>query len=397
VRIHAPNVLTAAVMAAALAFAPAVPQHARDRAAGAPGTARGASSDDGAVDGADDVPTGCIDDEDVALPLTIDVDGEAAAGHIAFPDQDPAHLVVFAHGYGHSSHSWIGHMRWAADELGAVAFAMDYRGTLELPEDGEVGGTRGWQVREGAQDSNTVAAAVLAACPDIQTVTMFGVSMGANTAGLAIAAQPTRPGSDAPLYDWWINVEGAANVVETYLEARSLAASGNAFANNAVADIEREVGAPFEEDPQGYVDLAVVSHVEAIAASGVRGVFHVHGVEDGLVPYNQARELWAGLRTASQDSLDQEFYTALRRDPDGPNPDEDQTNASDYVLGAADPAYESPLVGHGSEASADNDVMWFSLGRLRHLVLEGAEIVGCRDGVYDATVRDTIVTSCAGD
>lgn len=394
-RTNAPMALTAAVTAAALAFAPAVPEHARGRAADAPGHAQGATVD-GVVDGADDLPVGCTDDEDVALPLTVDVDGEAAAGHIVFPDQDPAHLVVFAHGYGHSSHSWVGHMRWVAEELGAVAFAMDYRGTLELPEDGEVGGTRGWQVREGALDSNTVATAVLAACPDVETVTMFGVSMGANTAGLAIAAQPTRPGADAPLYDWWINVEGAANVVETYLEARSLAASGNEFANHAVEDIEREVGAPFEEDPQGYVDLAVVSHVEEIVASGVRGVFHVHGAEDGLVPYDQARELWAGLRAASQDALAQEFWTALRRDPDGPDPDEDQTNISDYAIGAVDPTYESPLVGHGSEASADNDVMWFSLGRLRALILEDAAIVGCSDGVYDESTREAVGTPCAG-
>ena len=395
-RTHVPTILTAAVAAAALAFAPAVPQRARERAGEAPGTARAAGIDDGSVDGADDLPDGCTDDEDVALPLTVEVEGEPAAGRISFPEGAPEHLVVFAHGYGHSSRSWTEHMRWAADELGAVAFAMDYRGTLQLPEDGEVGGTRGWQVREGAVDSNTVARAVLAACPGIQTVTMFGVSMGANTAGLAIAAQPTRPGSDDPLYDWWINVEGAANVVETYLEARSLAASGNTFANNAVEDIEREVGAPFEEDPQGYVDLAVVSHTEEIAASGLRGVFHVHGAEDGLVPYDQSRELWAGLRAASRDSLAQEFWTALRRDPNGPDPDEDQTNASDYVLGAADPTYESPFVGHGSEASADNDVMWFSLERLRALILDDDGIGGCSEGIYDQSTREWAGTSCVG-
>lgn len=396
-RTDLPLLLTATVVAAALAFAPAVPDHAHDRAADAQERSGDTVVADGLVDGPDDLPAGCTDDEDAALPLTAEVDGEDATGHIAFPAGDPDHLVVFAHGYGHSSHSWTGHMRWAAEELGAVALAMDYRGTLDLPEDGEVGGTRGWQVREGALDSTTVARAVLAACPDIEMVTMFGVSMGANTAGLAIAAQPTRPGSDAPLYDWWINVEGAANVVETYLGARSLAVSGNEFAANAAEDIEREVGGPIEDDPQAYVDLAVVSHVEEIAASGLQGVFHVHGVEDGLVPYDQARELWAGLRAASGDALAQEFWTALRRDPTGPDPDEDQTNISDYAVNVVDPSYESPFVGHGSEASADNDVMWFSLERLRLLVVDGAGIAGCSEGIYDATSRQTAGTACLGD
>jgi pimeloyl-ACP methyl ester carboxylesterase len=286
-------------------------------------------------------------------------------------------------------------MRWAAEELGAVALAMDYRGTRELPEEGEVGGTRGWQVREGAADSNAAAQAVLAACPDLRQVVLFGVSMGGNTAGLALAAQPVRGASDArPLYDWWINVEGAANVVETYLSARSLAASGNAFAANAVEDIEREVGGPIESDPQGYVDLAVVSNADRIAHSGVRGVFHAHGVEDGLVPYDQSRELQAALMDASDGELDQEFWTMLRRDPDGPDPDEDQTNLSDYVIGAVDPSYESPFVGHGSEASADNDVMRLSLGRLEGLLLEDAFIEGCTENLYDGSGRNGSGRSC---
>lgn len=389
-----PSVLIlAATLAATVAFAPATADVAADDAAGPP-TASGE-----VVHGTADLPEGCVEDEGAdARPFAVDVatgDGtEEARGAIALPDDEPTALVVFAHGYGHSSHSWVGHMAWAADELGAVALAMDYRGTLELPEEGEIGGTRGWQVREGAADSNAAALAVLAGCDSIEEVVLFGVSMGANTAGLALAAQPTRT-DDSPLYDWWINVEGAANVVETYLAARSLAASGNAFANNAVQDIEREVGGPIEDDPQGYVDLAVVSNADAIAASGVKGVFHVHGVEDGLVPYDQSRELQAALLEASR-GVAQEFWTALRRDPDGPDPDEPQTNATDYVLNAVDPSYESPFVGHGSEASADNDVMRFSLDRLQALLLDGDEIVGCSEGLYDATTRESGGTSLCG-
>lgn len=391
-RVPSTFLLTGALVAS-VAFAPMAP------AADGTDAAAPATTTTGAVlHGSADLPAGCTDDGAAARPLAVDVDTaegvQTARGAIAFPEAAPTALVVFAHGYGHSSASWIGHMNWAADELGAVALAMDYRGTQQLPADGEVGGTRGWQVREGAADSNAAALAVLAACSDIEEVVLFGVSMGANTAGLALAAQPTRA-DESPLYDWWINVEGAANVVETYLAARTLAASGNAFANNAVEDIEREVGGPIEADPQGYVDLAVVSNAEAIAASGVKGVFHVHGVEDGLVPYDQSRELQAALLAASR-GVAQEFWTALRRDPDGPDPDEAQTNATDYALNPADPTYESPFVGHGSEASADNDVMRFSLDRLQALLLDDAHIVGCSEGLYDATTRETGGTSLCG-
>ena len=353
------------------------------------------AADDGPVTGPDAVPAGCRDDDAGTRPLAVQVDDPTsniedttAHGAIAFPAGDPRGLVVFTHGYGHSSHSWLEHLQWAADEVGVVALAMDYRGTLELPEDGEVGGTRGWQVREGAADSNSAALTVLAACPAIDEVTLFGVSMGTNTAGLALAAQPVRA-DGAPLYDWWFNVEGAANVAETYLEARSLASSGNAFANNAVEDIEREVGGPIEDDPAAYRDLAVVGNVDAIAASGVKGVWHLHGLEDGLVPYDQARELHALLAHAG---LPQQFFTALRRSTERAGAD--MTNATDYAVDNVDPTWDSPFVGHGSESSADNDVMFHSFERLRELVLDRELLDTCSEGLLDAGAWSSVAVPC---
>mgnify|MGYP006210209499 CR=1 FL=1 len=50
------------------------------------------------------------------------------------------------------------------------------------------------------------------------------------------------------------------------------------FAANAQEDIEKEMGGPIEEAPETYLDRAVVTHVDEIAASGVKGVVLVHGL-----------------------------------------------------------------------------------------------------------------------
>ena len=120
-------------------------------------------------------------------------------------------------------------------------------------------------------------------CPSISQTVLFGVSMGGNSSGLALAsaADEKAPGG-GPLFDYWFDVEGAVNVVETYAGA-SVLAPANEFAANAKADIEDEMNATFDEDPEGYMDLAVVSHMDEIAASGVKGVAVIHALEDGLV------------------------------------------------------------------------------------------------------------------
>ncbi|MFN2525661.1 MAG: hypothetical protein ABR505_05275, partial [Actinomycetota bacterium] len=102
----------------------------------------------------------CRDSRDLAKPITIPVKGEQATGHYALPSKDPATLVVVAHGYGHTSVSWLNHMRMMADE-GALAVAMDYRGLEVVPDDDDDGlpESRGWPAVAGAEDS--IAAAQL--------------------------------------------------------------------------------------------------------------------------------------------------------------------------------------------------------------------------------------------
>lgn len=305
----------------------------------------------------------CVDQEDSALPLTLEVGGAAANGHYARPAAMPTQLVVFAHGYGHTSRSWKEHMRRVATDLGVLAVAMDYRGTTFDPAV-EIPSSRGWRVAEGAADSIAAARHFEALCGGFETVVLFSVSMGSNAAGLALAAQPASI-EGGPLFDWWLNLEGAANVVETYFEARTLAPA-NSFAKNAAEDIEAEMGGTYEQKPDVYRDHAVVNRVPEIAASGVRGVYMVHGPDDGLIPYNQAVELAALLEDAG---VKREFVTIPQR-----GAGESGTTVTGTAINNVDKSYESPLAGHASERSTTHVIMKAGFDRLRALLVDGKPI-----------------------
>ena len=63
----------------------------------------------------------------------------------------------------------------------------------------------------------------------------MGVSMGGNMSGLALAlagANDITRSNGKPLFDYWIDVEGSVNLVETYMAARG-AAAAIPFAANA--------------------------------------------------------------------------------------------------------------------------------------------------------------------
>lgn len=291
----------------------------------------------------------CRDTVDGAHALSVAVGTETATGLVALPDRNPKGLVVFAHGYGHTAESWRAHISRVAAQDGVIAIAMNYRGDVVSPPStpGGLPSSRGWQVAEGAQDSIAAATLYEAACRTVKTVVMYGVSMGGNTAGLAVAAKPTRA-DGSPLFDFWINIEGAANVIETYQEARLVAQSGNTFAQNAQADIERQTGGTFEQVPQAYLERTVVARVPDIAASGVKGVILVHGVDDGLVPYNQSRELATALHAAR---IPTQMHTVLTRE-EGTEPG---TTLSGTFLGPTG-QYTSPFAGHASEASQTHTV-----------------------------------------
>lgn len=304
-------------------------------------------------------PLRCTAPSPDARPVTLEVDGQPADGLYAVPRSRPDTLVVYAHGYGHSSQSWRDHLADTVTRTGAAAVAMDYRGTTFVGDDDGDGvpSTRGWRVAEGAEDSIAAALAFEERCR-IDTVVLMGVSMGGNAAGLAVAEAPD--GHDGgPLFDWWVQVEGASNVIETYQGARVLAPA-NAFAANAAEDIEEAMGGTFEQVPDVYADRTVVNRVDDILASGVRGAFVVHALEDGLVPYDQARELVALLRDAG---IRTDMITVGSRDQ--------QSEAGTTITGYA--GLDSPLTGHASERSTTHLVMRTSFDLVDRLVASTLE------------------------
>ena len=308
----------------------------------------------------------CVDSDDVSLPFTLTVQGQEATGRYALPSSAPTGFVLFSHGYGHTSKSWDVHLRNAAADLNAIAVAMDYRGTQILDPEAEYPSSRGWRVAEGAADGIAAAQHFEAACPGMGTFANFGVSMGGNTSGLIAAAGATRSDGATPLFDYWVDVEGATNVIETYHEA-SAVAPVNAFAANAKADIEQEMGGTFAERREVYTERAVVTRADDIAASGIKGVVLVHGLDDGLVPYNQSREMAAALYGAG---VAYDFVTISRRDAES----EQDTTATGTVIGQVKGDYISPFAGHASERSTTNIVMKQALARLRGLFAgEGPE------------------------
>ncbi|HEX9774979.1 MAG TPA: hypothetical protein VGB83_05295 [Actinomycetota bacterium] len=280
-------------------------------------------------------------------------------GRIAFPAEAPSALVVMMHGYGHTSSSWLGHLKEAA-MAGAMAFALDYTGTY-VDDDGNV---RGWFVQEGADDSIGLAQNVLGSCSTIDTVILLGVSMGGNASGLAAAAGATR-GDGSPLFDYWIAAEPAANVIETYLEATA-AEPTDPFIARAKADIEAEHGGTIADEPMSYAEGAVVLRTPDIAASGLQGIAVIHGLDDGLVPYDQAVELVAGLRANGAVT---DFYTVARREPGGGNAD--NTSLTRHAIGRIDETYSSPVAGHATESSSSHIVMRTALDLMLALTGDG--------------------------
>jgi hypothetical protein len=281
----------------------------------------------------------------VANRLDLTVNGTPTYGLYVVPAGRPKGLVVVDHGYSHTPYSWVRHLSDMARREGVIAVAMDYRGTIDSPPatPGGLPSSRGWQVQEGAEDSIAVARLFDGQCPGLPTIDLYSVSMGGNTAGLAAAAKAKRL-NGRPLWDYWIDVEGAVNVTETYNEAALVAQSGNTFAKNAKEDIEREMGGTFQAQSSVYANRTVVNRAEDIKASGLKGVVLVHGVGDGLVPYNQAQEMSSRLR---QVGIRADFFSVGSR---GPN-SEPGTTLDGTVIGGIDPTYTSPFAGHASESS----------------------------------------------
>ena len=309
--------------------------------------------------------------------------GQPAKALYVLPRSTPRGIVVFDHGYSHTMYSWVNHMRRTADTLGVIAVTPDYRGQVDDLSAQPVPSSRGWRVAEGAVDTNTAVQLFdrlcfsRAASARAHNV-LYSVSMGGNTAGLALAAKPKRQGG-RPLFDEWVDVEGAANVTETYQGARVLAPV-NAFAAHATADIEAEMGGPLESRASMYAQRTVVNRTTDIVASGIKGVVMVHGYADGLVTHDISRQLQGLLRAQGMPVDFRSFLTHSSTSESG-------TTLDGYLP----TGMSSPFAGHASEVSGTQDVGVEGFHALAQLF--AGQHVSCRDSVTDGKTGQSVTIS----
>ena len=284
----------------------------------------------------------CTGDPSVAHALSVPVAGETAFGYYAVPRHQARGIVVFDHGYSHTAWNWRQHLTQVAARDGVIAVAMDYRHQKDSAVDPKTGfsSSRGWRVQEGADDSIAAAKLFDATCKTGGVNTVYGISMGGNTSGLVAAAGAKRA-TGKPLFDYWFAIEPAVNVTETWAEASVVAQSGNTFAVQAAQDIEQEMGGTPATAPAAYQSHTVMARMSDIATAGLKGVAVVQGIDDGLVPYNQSRELVAGLRAAGIPVDDVSVGTRGGGEPG--------TTLTGNALGPA--GQQSPFAGHASEVS----------------------------------------------
>lgn len=293
-----------------------------------------------ATHGADTVSAYSVCAGDACAP------GTEATGLLAVPGSmagGPAGLVVILHGYGHKAESHRGHLGHLAAQ-GYVAVAMDYSG-------------EGFPLGAGAADTRA-AIADLEARFDFPKRVLYSVSMGTAVAALLLPHES---------FDLWVNNEGLAMLHETWAGASALAPSGNPTAVNARAQIEAECEGTPAQAPGCY--LARSAALRA-AEFDVGGVVLTHGLNDGLVPYDQGREMVGALRAQG---IPSEFYTVVRSDPGG-----EGTTISGYT-----PLGGLGLAGHGTESNDAHALTQLSF-RLLDDVLAGRLVPADNEHVVDA-------------
>lgn len=320
----------------------------------------------------------CSGEPSAVQKLDITVAGTPTYGYYAVPAGTPKGVVVVGHGYPQTAQSMVPLLPGIAARDGVIAVAMDYRGTVDL--EGPTGTTsRGWRVAEGAEDSIAAVKLFEATCqagnPRFVN-TAFGISMGGNMTGLAVA-QNAKRADGSGLFDYWFDVAGVTNPVETYADATviSLAPLGSiqAIGKNAKADIEAEMGGlPLLALPT-YLDRSPVLKASAMKASGLKGVVISHGVLDGEVTSDQSDQMLAALALAG---IPTDFYTSVFKAPETPA----GLTLDGDILGLI-PGYESPFAGHVNEIVLDT-----ALDRQDALYQSGATPAGLKVTLVDGSL-----------
>lgn len=195
-------------------------------------------------------------------------DGQRAEGWLAYPtDIEPDTLLVFAHGCCRPlAYDWaellaLHHAR----HNGMVVVAMDYRGPLG-----------GWNVGSGHAD-------LIAATTDLQRrfhikrTIAWGLSMGGEVTGMAVAARPD-------LFDHWISSAGVLDLRTQWAQ------------QTFRSQIETEThGTPVTAGPA--YDRRSPTRL-ASAMRGISRAYLLHGAGDAAVPASESHQMHDELRRA---------------------------------------------------------------------------------------------------
>jgi dipeptidyl aminopeptidase/acylaminoacyl peptidase len=207
----------------------------------------------------------------------ITVDGETALGWLAYPASGtPTRLLVFGHGCcGKPDQS--GMVAAYADAYGAVAVAMDYRGPGR------------WDVMKGHRDLIGATEDLHARFPAITRTVIWGVSMGGETTGMAVAARPD-------LFDYWVDTFGVVDLFQEFAALGlypGVGANPNDTTNPTGSWIVEQTGGTPATASDAYLARSPAYHTDAMR--GLKRAYISHGIGDLIVQYSQSRLLYANL------------------------------------------------------------------------------------------------------
>jgi hypothetical protein len=324
----------------------------------------------------------CASVSQTPQPLSVTLGTQTATGLYSLPAAAPRGIVVVGHGFPGTAASFAAQVQQIATNDNVIALAMDYRGT-------DLSTGLGWRAIEGAQDSIAATKLFDAACPGgagfVNTV--FGISMGGNMSGLAVSQKALRS-NGSPLYNYWFDVSGVADVAETWADAQAISlvplGSVQATGNNALTALSAEYGGTPLTVPGTYLANSPVTRAGLMRSSGIQGVEIFHGVDDGEVTADQGLQMAATLAAAG---VPTDVYTSVFNTPGGSNGltlDGDTLGAALAAVNTAAlmgllPAYVSPFSGHVSAVVLSTALLRLTDIYVNHLVPTGLSVT-LKDG-----------------
>ena len=283
----------------------------------------------------------------------ITVDGETALGWAAYPaTATPTKLLVFGHGCcGKPDQSAF--VSAYADAYGAVAVAMDYRGPGR------------WDVMKGHRDLIAATEDMQARFPSITRTVLWGISMGGETTGMAVAARPD-------LFDYWVDTFGVTDLIQE-VGALGLypgvSPNPNDTTNPTGSWIVEQTGGTPATAPQAYLDRSPAYHADTMR--GITRAYLSHGTGDLIVQYSQSRLMFENLVA---NGVPASLTTVLTRGGAVQGP---------FVPNAAIPAVPTPV----APSAHDGSAIAYSQETV-HYLLSGQEPdngTAFREWVVDAT------------